>query len=414
MSGKLMRVFGRRRAAHDEQAWLAPFAALVVLIFFGQMASAPGQSLLSVYSEAELGRPPHFTSTLVSTQLIFGAVAAFLGGTLADTFGQKRVMVLGATGLPLVGVIFMMRSWVALILLLMYVGFVLTLYMLGRQAYTMALVPPRRLGLATAIAFTGVTMGSAVGNFVAGPLIARHGFGTMGAVVVVVGLCVLVAVHLVIPDARRPAPQATPQRFGGYGGIVRRRTTLLLLMVQSLPTVYYGAASLLIPLLIYRVGQRPELAAYYATASLLFASVSQLLTGRLLDRYGPRWVVIMLTVLVAATCFVTSRFTGSLAGLFVCGIIGIGLAWALSVVYPVLVNELCPREEHGRTLGLIHMAWCAGMLVGTQAGGRLVEIDSGLPFLAIGGLNLLAIAGAVTLAPRLRRARELALETMER
>ena len=378
--------------------WLRPFLALVSLIFLGQVAVAPGQSLLAVYVESILTRAPAFTSSLVSTQLVFGAVAALVGGGLADAYGQKRVMILGASGLPLVGVAFLLRSPLALLLLWAYVGFALGLYVLGRQAYAMALVPAQRLGVAFAVIFTGVTMGGAAGNLLAAPILSRFDFSTLGLTAVGMAVLVFAAVNLAIPDAGRVKRDGHGAPFAGYWAMLRQRTTLLLALLQMLPTLYYGAASLLMPLLIYRAAGRPDVSAYYATTSLVFASAGQLLAGRLMDRRGWRAPLVALVAAIAAVALLTALLSQSLWGLFACGVAGITLAWALSVAYPVLVSDLYPIGEHGRTLGLIYVAWSLGMLAGTQTGGRLVSVSPGLPFLVIGLANVVAVALALMLA----------------
>lgn len=265
----------------------------------------------------------------------------------------------------------------------------------------MALVPARRLGMAFAVIFTGITLGAALGNFLAAPMVGHRGFGALGAGIIVVALLAIAAASVVIPGGGAAVARAGSQSpLAGYGAMLRRRTTLLLVAIQALPTVYYGAASLLMPLLIYRVARHPSTAAYYAMASLLFASASQLLTGRLFDRYGGKRLTVILIAMIAAVSLATAFLTGSLVGLFACGIMGIGLAWSLSVAYPVLINELMPPAEHGRALALLYVAWSVGMLVGTQTGGWLVDVACGLPFAVIGLANLGAAAGAVALTTR--------------
>lgn len=379
-------------------SWLRPFVILAGIVLMGQVAVAPGQSLISVYVEAVLGRSPTFTSNLLSTRLVFGAVAALAGGELADRYGAKRVMALGASGLPLVGMAFLLRLPWALVLLWAYVGFSLGLYTLGRQAYTLLLVPAHRLGTAFAIIFTGVTMGGAGGNLLAGPIIDDHGFRYLGFLAIGVGLIVIAGLNTLIPDRRSDYAADGDADRTTYRSLLRRPVSVMLLLLQAVPTTYYGAAQLLMPLLIYRVSGRPSDSAIYATLSLVFASIGQLATGRLMDRYGGRKPLLVLVAGIAAVSLLTVAFTHSLVGLFICGITGVTLAWALSVAYPVLVREMCRGHEHGRMLGLLYLGWSGGMLLGTQTGGYLVNLSGGLPFLVLGAANVLLLPLAIRLA----------------
>jgi len=374
-----------------------PFVVLAGIVLLGQIAIAPGQSLISVYVEAALGRSPTFTSNLLSTRLVFGAVAALVGGGLADRYGAKRVMALGASGLPIVGAAFLLASPWALVLLWAYVGFTLGLYTLGRQAYTLVLIPAHRLGTAFAIIFTGVTLGGALGNLAAGPIIDHLGFRYLGCLAIIAGLAVFFSLSFLIPDRRSEHGDEAGLDPTTYAGLARRPVSLMLLLLQAIPTTYYGAAQLLMPLLIFRVSGRPSDSAVYATLSLVFASAGQLVAGRLMDRYGGRKPLLVLVAGIAVTSLLTAVFAHSLVGLFVCGITGITLAWALSVAYPVLVRETCTSREHGRMLGLLYLGWSGGMLLGTQAGGFLVNLSDGLPFLVLGVANVLLLPLALRL-----------------
>jgi MFS family permease len=371
--------------------------ALLVVVFLGQIAIAPGQSLISVYVEAELGRSPAFTSNLLSTRVVFGAIAALVGGGLADAYGRKRVMAIGASGLPIVGIAFLLRSPLALILLWAYVGFSLGLYTLGRQAYILALVPTHRLGVAFAIIFTGVTLGGAGGNLVAAPLISGWGFGTLGLFTITVGAIVFVTLALAIPERKASQSDQEEAALISYRSLLRRPRTLLMLALQAVPTAYYGAAVLLMPLLIFRVSGQPSHSALYGTLSLVFSSVAQLVAGRLMDRHGAKGPLAVLVVGIAGSALLTVPLAESLIGLFFCGITGVSIAWALSVAYPVLVRETCPKPEHARMLGLLYLAWSVGMLVGTQLGGFLVDWGGGVPFLVLGVANVLMVPLALKL-----------------
>ena len=407
---------GRPGSYAEGGSWRAPFLLLLAIIFVGEMAAAPGRSLLPVYVEAQLGRLPQFTSALLSAQLLFGAVAAFAGGGLVDALGHKGVMVLGASGLPLVGAVFLTGSPLALVLLWVYTGFALGVYHIGRQTYIMAIVPGRYLGTATALGFTGLTLGGAFGSLLAAPVVDRYGFRPLGIGASIAAIAVFLLVILAIPVARASPGRLrardmvlrifrSSQSFVGYGSVLRRPGVRLIVLMRFFATSYWAAATLLIPLLIYRAARLPSAAAYYATASLLFASACQLLAGRLLDRFGCPTLVVVLTAMLSGLSMVTAALTGSLVGLYAAGIVGAGIAWALATATPSVITELAPREEHGRTLGLTQVATSAGMLLGTQVGGWLVDTGAGLPFLIIGLANLVMVPSAVALGRCLSRER---------
>ena len=392
----LAELWKRSRSGAAER-WLGAFAAFIVLLFFADMATAPWRPLLPVYVERELLRKPLFTSNLVSLQTVFGAIAGLVGGGLANRLGRKRVMLIGLTGLPLVGLAFMLHSTLALVAIWVYFGFVNGLFIVGRQTYMMAIVPASYLGMATALQYMGSTLGNALGNALAGPLVDSRGFAALGLAIIVIAVVVLVAGTLAMPEMQPLSSAKAEAPLGSYASTLRRWPVLALGVLRFVPTCYWGTATLLVPLLIYRAAHVPSSAAYYGTASLLFASGCQLVAGRVCDRFGRRWVVVVLTSLIVAISLATAAFSRSLVGLYVCGILGAGIAWSMSVTIPGLVTDVSPQGEHARTLGFSHVAWSGGMLLGTQVAGWLVNVNGGLPFLIMGLLNLTSVATAIAL-----------------
>lgn len=370
---------------------------LLAIAFFAQVAVAPSMSLLSVYVDSVLHRQPTFTSALVSVQLLFGAIAAAVGGGLPDTQGRKRTVVIGISALPIVGVMFASRAPAAMFVLWAYFGFSFALYHLGRQSYTLAIVPPSRLGVAFAIMFTAVTLGGAVGNLLSAAIVRDLGFGTLGVADCMLALLVVIAAAVGIPEPARASGTGQRRVTVDYRSLLSQPKTRLLVLLQALPTAYYGTATLLMPLLVFRAAGRAEVAAYYGTATLVCASVGQLLAGRIMDRYGSRRALVALVTAIAAAALLTAAVTNSLWRLFVSGVVGTTLAWALSVAYPLLIREFFPAYEHGRTLGLLYLAWSVGMLAGTQLGGALVGVGAGLPFVVVGMANVGATLLAISL-----------------
>lgn len=385
--------------------WLLPFLAYLVLVFFGDLTGSPGRSLVSVYIEADMHRPPQFTSLLLTGQMILGAVAAFTGGGLADALGHKRVTVMGATALPLIGLAYLIRGPWLLALVWMYVGFGIGLYGIGRQSYMMALVPGPLLGTAAALSYTGTTMGSAVGSSIAAVIIQHGGFRALGVATAIAAAIVLVALQLATPATRASAVVLqSSTSFSGYRAILRRPEVRLICVMRFFAVSYWAAHTLLIPLLLYRASGQASVAAYYVTVSYVFASICQLAAGRVLDRYGRTGPTVVMTVAIGAISIITAAFAGNLAGLYVCGVLGAGIAWALATATPVLITTMSPPEEHGRTLGLTQVATFLGSIFGTQIGGWLVGVHGGLPFLVIGIANLAMVVCASALGKRLTAA----------
>ena len=189
--------------------------------------------------------------------------------------------------------------------------------------------------------------------------------------------------------------------MGTYGGLLRRPDVLALGGVRYFPPVAWGAASLALPLLIFRLSGATATVGLYAMVSLLAASAAQLATGRQIDRLArrspegsPRRLVVPLTlgILLAATG--AALLHASLPGLFLAGTAWTMTAWALSTTMPPLIHELGEGRDDGRLVALTHLLWSAGMLSGTLAAGATIDLHPALPFiLAVACLGVTLAAG---------------------
>ena len=383
----------------------ASFAGLLLAWFLLGLTVAPARPLLPVYVDAVLRRPPLFTSTLLALQLAGGAAGALAGGSIADALGRKVALVLGSLSAPLAAALFLTRATWLMIGLSLALGVLSSVQTIGGQTYMMGAVRQVRLGSAAALFFIGSTLGTSLGNLLAGKALDRWGFSAVALAMLLTSALVLLGTAWLLPEPRREGARAHAPlvaTVAGYRRITRRREVRLLVGLRLLPTCYWGVATLLIPLLLYRASGRPSTAAFYAGLSLALAAGCQLLTGRVADRVGRRAPAAVLTALIAAAAVLTGLFAGSVAGLYLCGILGACAAWSLSTLMPGLIKELAEPREEGRTLALTHLVWSSAMLAGTLAGGGLVAMGGALPFLLVGALNVPAVLMALALPrPRL-------------
>lgn len=360
------------------------FTALWLVAFGIGLVSAPVASLFPVYVEDELRRSPVFTGALRSLMMLAGGLMALPGGAMSDTIGRKPTYLLGLTTAISSGLVFLTHSPGLLTAMCLYTGMTMGLQSAAGQTYLMDSVPQNVLGLATAGYFLGATLGNALGNFVFGPLIDASSFGLAGRWITSGAIAVVLAGALFMPSLPRAA--AAPPRFSlrslvDYRDILGRPEVLLLIGLRYLPTAFWGVHTLCIPLLIFRLTGSKAAVAQYTGAYLLLAAACQIVTGRLCDIYGRKWLVWITLTLVTLSAAGLACVPHRLFGLYVFGLLGAAAAWSLSTTMPGLVNERARAEEKGRVLGVTHLAWSFGMLSGSLGGGKLLNLNPSLPFL---------------------------------
>lgn len=400
---------------------LSPAAVLWALQFLGGLASAPVYALLAVYVEEALSHTPLYTASLRSLQLALGGLSAPLAGMLADRMGYKAAYVWGMTSTVAACAVFLTGQPLALGLLFLYSGLVGSLQTTAGQAYLMEATGRARLGRAAAGYFLGYTLGTSLGSAAAGaflgspaavvasqagqgPPAMSEGFWVLGLVTTLLALGLIGAAFWLLPPmARSDAAIGAGRRLVISGEMLGRREVRLLLGIRYLPTCYWGAITLLIPLLLFRLTGSAESAGSYAGLSLALAAACQIWTGRVCDREGVRLPVRIAPVGITLSAVGLALGARSEAALWVFGILGACAAWSLSTTMPLLIDAAARPGEKGRVVGLTALAWSAGMLTGNLVAGALAsgplgERWPGLPFAlaALCGLGTVWLAGEIT------------------
>jgi MFS family permease len=379
---------------------LAGFFLLVMLV--GALGG-PLRALLPVRVEAELGRTPAFSSALQSLLLGGAGIFAVVGGALADRLGQKRTLVVGLAHLPLMAPVYLAQDPATLLAAALASGLLNGLFTVGGQSYLVAAAPRAYLGVASALYFLGATLGTSLGSLVAGLVVEGRSFGAFGAVALAGSALLLAAAARFLPAIEPAAGRPGSRGAGLLPRVTLSRGLLLVAALRFLPTCFWGAATLLVPLLLFRLSGSVVAVSLYSSVSLAVAAAGQIVTGRLSDRVGRGPPVLALGALLPLAALAMGLSAGSFEALFAAGVFATAVAWSISVTFPPLVRDLAPEGEQGQALGLLHLLWTAAMLIGTLAGGRLVEADPGLPFLLGAALNAPTALVGLALWRRLRQ-----------
>ena len=375
---------GEELAPGDDGGLLSrAFLALCLVSFLNGFFTAPFVSLFPVYVEADLGRIPLFTAYLRSLTLVLGGVFALVGGRLCEIFGLKTTLLMGMVGSVVTGLVFQASSFWLLTGLVVLMGMAAGPWSAAGQSYLIASAGARKLGLGGALYFLSMTMGHSLGSYATGTVKDEWSFQQLGGAMMAATAAVFLLGLVLLPTSTRPASPAGRTGlalWSSYWPLLHRRRVRLLVFLRLTITGFWGMASLLLPLLVFRVSGSAATAAYYGAVSLAVASACQLLTGSLRDRYGRFWPLMVSGAGICLSALCLGLFADSLGGLFAFGTALTGTAWAVSTVIPGLIDEVAGPQEKSRVVGLLHMIWSAAMVSGSLIGGYLVEISPRTPF----------------------------------
>lgn len=196
---------------------------------------------------------------------------------------------------------------------------------------------------------------------------------------------------LTLPAIPSPKSGKNGRNLSEFIQLFRRLDVCLLLGIRYLPTSYWGAVTLLLPLLIFRIAGTSTAATNYSAISLIIAACFQVLTGRLCDRIGCWRPILVSASLVATSALGLALTAHTLTGIYAFGILATASAWSLSTTMPGLIQLIAREDEKGRVVGAAHLAWSLGMLSGSLGGGKLINWGPIWPF----GISVLFCLGAL-------------------
>ncbi len=156
-------------AAFPRQFWLVAFGVLI---------SSAGSSLIwpfqLIYISGKLNAPLTSAATLISISSLVGMLVSFLGGSLADRFGRKVIMVLAQASH---GVAYLLmncaENYLAFLLPMTIMGAAMPFYAIGSDAMMADLIPPERRTTAYSILRMTNNAGIAIGPTLGGLIVAR-------------------------------------------------------------------------------------------------------------------------------------------------------------------------------------------------------------------------------------------------
>ena len=367
-----------------------PALLLIFAQFAAGMRDMPQFAFFLIYLQEQLALSPVTISTVVAGAQIASMIAALVSGAVTARLGSKWLLVGGLALSGLTSLVFQLDAFWAVALLWLIGGAGAALVTVGTSSYLTRLSGQGALGILAAFYALSMTIGGAIGNPLAGLLIEQSGFSRFGSMMMALTVITTLLLALWMPNLHDYAAKPVGLRAFGSSLVptLRQPTVRFLIGLRGLPTFFYGMMSVLVPLLLNDLAGNKVMIAAYGTATLIVASLAQLLAGRAADRWGAqRPTLVAYGTLFVAGCGLFFG-AGRVETLFGFGVIGIAAAWSLSTLMYVWVADGLPKEDHPATFGLLHAVWSLCMIGGSLLGGWLVRLMPGLPFLIGGLLNV--------------------------
>jgi MFS family permease len=370
---------------------LFPLVAAVVLVdtmFFAAVAP-----LLPHYSD-ELDLSKTAAGVLTAAYPAGTFAGSLPGGWLAARWGVKPTLLCGVAILGVTSLVFGFANHIVLLDAARFVQGVGGAFMWAAgMAWLVSASPPERrgemIGAALAAAIVGVLFGPVLG-----------GAATLVGPEIVFGGVALVAVGLGAWAWQIPgvAPEPTPG-LGALLAAMRRRPVLAGFWLFTLPALFAGVIEVLVPLRLDDLGASgAAIGAIFLVTAAVEAVLSPL-AGRVSDRRG-RLFPIRAGLVGAVVMAVLLPLPGTVVVLGVVMLFtfaALGGFWA-----PAMAMLSDASEDAGLDLALAfsisNLAWAAGHLVGSGAGGALADATSdAVPYGLLGVICAATLAGVIGL-----------------
>jgi MFS family permease len=384
----------------------------VYVLELGALVNAFGNGVvlpfLLIYLHNVRGIPFGLAGSAAAVQSAAALASGFLGGTLSDRLGPKRVL-LGALAVMTVAFALM-----PLIRTAWHAFAIYTLWGLGsgsfwpsQSALLAGLTPPLRRAPAYALQRLAMNVGVAVGGVVAGLIasVARPGTFT---VLFAIDCVTFVGYMLVLARVRDPALHAA--RLGGsWRAVLRDRVfTAYTLLNAAFMTAAISLVVELLPAFGKNVSgiSEKEVGIVFALDAVGVAifqlPVVKLAEGRRRMRgfalMGTLWAATLLGIWAAGSWTRATAAFGIFAAVMLVFAVGECLHGA---IHAPLSVDLAPPQLVGRYTAAASISWQMGWIVGPAAGGFLLQHRPLLLWPLAAGVNLACAAGALALEPRL-------------
>ncbi len=355
---------------------------------------------------ADLSGSGRWAGVPILAMFIGRFLASYLMGRLMDQWGRRPSLagafLLGIVGASLAVVSILNRS---------FSGFVAAALVFGmarggaeqmRFIAAEVQMPNRRARAIGIVVFAG-TIGSVFGPWIyqaAASAASAAGYdqnvGPWAAAVVLLGLAMAVVYATLRPDPRELGGQIAATTESGLGSAIARPMSEVFAMARvrlAVVSVAVGQVVMTIlmavtPLHMTQEGYFPGDISIVMGAHMLGMFGLAPLTGRLVDRLGPYWIIAGGAMLLAVTC--GFAFFAASVSVLALALFLLGLGWNLTFVAgSALLMSMVNQAERARSQGITEM-------VNSLTGG-LAALSSGF-LLVFGGMRMLAVGGLMLTA----------------
>jgi MFS family permease len=333
--------------------WLGNFA-----FYTGHLMLLPAIPLYVLF----VGGQPADAGVVVGSMQIASLAARFVTGPVADFWGRKPLLLVGAGMYIVAALLYPVVSVIPLLILVRLIhGFGNAWYNTGSNALIADSVPPRRRGEAIGYFGMATSLGMVIGPVLGVTIVAALSFTglfAVGAALACLSLCLIVGINA--PRISHP----TGRRRLSLGAVVSR-DALLPAVLAFTNTVSWGGAAAFVAIFATQRGvDNPGLFFGTVAATMLCCRV---FVGRSADRFGRRAVIVPGSIVSVAGLLVLAATHGTGMYVVAAALFGLGFGSVLPTVQALAADRAHPHRR-----GVAMSTYSMGIDIGSSAGALLL------------------------------------------
>ena len=358
---------------------LSPFRLLCLTGFLAIFGTTMAKNPVLPFFAESLGADARAIGLVASLSPLAGVLVSLPAGMLSDRIGRGRLLRLSGLFFALSPLGYL---WAGSVWELALVRFIHGLATGIFMPVAMALVADmhaasrgERLGLMSSVTQIGRFLAPLAGGALlglGGSLTGQGGFALVytGCLVLGVGAAFLVF--------RLPEDRPTGKTAGGgpptalLGAVLRNRPVLLGCLVEAAALFAFGAFEAFFPRHVRDAGFGPHWAGALMAVQVLTVALSKPFFGRLSDRKGREWQIVLGALAMAATMFAMGRA----GGLVTLGAISLALGLSLSFTLAAssaFIADASSAETRGTAMGLLGSIMDIGHSTGPLVAGMVIS-----------------------------------------
>ena len=370
-------------------AW---FTSIVVM----SLSVEPVRVLLPVYVVSMVGGDAQLTASIFSVSMFWTAVGSVVGGIVADAFGHRKSYLMGLSMNVVLAGAFLTTSIPALFIVLSVFGLGMGWSSTGYQSYVIQAFPRNRTATLMGFWFSSMGMAGIAGSAVAASLVEGPGFVPIGILGILTSGTGYILIWVSVPKLPEASIQSQSDSNNqplilGVLQLLREKGVLSFLGLTGIPSIFVGASSVAVPLLLYAASGSSALVAGYGLASALVALLAYPLLGRLADLKGVWGPMVAGALMVVAGGVTIAIAPTVVVALFIAGVAGRLGGGVRDILIPTIAREVMSASTHGRAIGLGSMTWSIGFMVGSLITGSLIDENPRMLFWLVAGLTACAL-----------------------